>query len=140
MTDGGTYALVLSVPEPLRLAIGALGEHRLGEGGYAYVGSALGPGGFARVDRHRRVAGGDHDARHWHVDHLTGHPKTALVGVERVAGENRECAVADGLRRRGEVPVTGFGASDCDCPAHLVRFQDVATARRRASEACAARR
>ena len=72
--NGGTYTLLLSLPDPTTVAVGALGEFDLPAGAYAYTGSALGTGGFARVERHRRVARGDHDVRHWHVDHLTGHP------------------------------------------------------------------
>jgi Uri superfamily endonuclease len=113
----------------LRLRIGALGEHRLPAGGYTYTGSALGPGGFSRLERHERVSTGDHDVRHWHVDYLLGHAETTLVGVERVVGSDCECAVAGALLERGEsVPVPGFGASDCGCPAHLSRFATVAEA------------
>lgn len=91
MTDAGTYALVLSLPADATLQVGALGEHRLPAGGYTYVGSALGSGGFARVDR--------------------------------------ECAAARDLAAESESePLPGFGASDCDCSAHLVRFAGVEVA------------
>lgn len=113
---GGTYTLILSLPAATEIEVGALGIREFPAGAYAYTGSALGAGGFARVDRHRRVAAGTHDVRHWHVDHLTGHPATDLVAVHAGAGLDRECAVA---RRLPEGPVPGFGASDCDCRSHL---------------------
>ncbi|AXG11365.1 GIY-YIG nuclease family protein [Haloplanus rubicundus] len=113
---GGTYTLLLSLPDPAEIAVGALGTHALPAGAYAYTGSALGSGGFARVDRHRRVAAGDHDTRHWHVDYLTGHPTTELVGVVTSPGVDAECAVA---ARLPDGPVAGFGASDCGCRSHL---------------------
>jgi endonuclease-3 len=132
--EGGTYTLVLAREASGTVTVGALGTVDLPAGAYAYVGSALGTGGFARVDRHRRVAAGDHDTRHWHVDYLTGDADTRLVDVVTSAGVDAECRIADGVRRRltseGEtgvgqsdgppvVPLAGFGASDCDCRAHL---------------------
>lgn len=131
MTAHGTYTLVYAVPDPVEVEVGALGSRELPPGGYAYTGSALGTGGFSRVDRHRRVAAGDHEVRHWHVDYLGGHPAVSLVGVERVGdGTDAECRVARALADRAAAtePVAGFGASDCDCPSHLVRYDSVAAA------------
>ncbi|MFB6122325.1 MAG: DUF123 domain-containing protein [Haloferacaceae archaeon] len=114
--DGGTYTLVVELPRPTTVEVGALGTFDVPAGAYAYVGSALGTGGFARVDRHRRVAAGTHDVRHWHVDYLTGHPETTLVAAVTTAGVDAECAVADALPQG---PIPGFGASDCTCRSHL---------------------
>jgi endonuclease-3 len=125
MTEGGTYTLVFSLPAPATIDVGALGGSRFPAGGYCYTGSALGSGGFSRIDRHRRVSAGEHDVRHWHVDYLGGHPETKLVAVERVVGRDVECAVA---RELGNGPVPGFGASDCPCESHLARFSDTGTA------------
>jgi len=126
MTDpnasGGTYTLLLALSDPVDIAVGALGSHRFPAGAYAYTGSALGSGGFARVDRHRRVAAGEHGTRHWHVDYLTGHPETELVGVATSPGVDAECSIADRLPAG---PVGGFGASDCDCRSHLASGDDV---------------
>ncbi|QGU31920.1 DUF123 domain-containing protein [Thermochromatium tepidum ATCC 43061] len=119
--DRGTY-LVRLIPEhsgPVR--IGRLGTLMLTGGELLYVGSALGPGGLAaRCRHHGRVT-----ARpHWHLDSLRPHC--------RVPG----CWVARGLKRREHVwarllgtlpgaswPLARFGASDCDCPAHLIRLE-----------------
>ncbi|WP_321170525.1 GIY-YIG nuclease family protein [Halobaculum limi] len=115
--NGGTYTLVFSLPERATVEVGALGTYTFPAGGYAYTGSALGSGGFSRVDRHRRVAAGDHDVRHWHVDYLGGHSDVSLVAVERLGGgRDAECAVARDL---ASGPVEGFGASDCGCASHL---------------------
>jgi endonuclease-3 len=134
---GGTYVLLVDVPEPITLDVGALGEHRLPAGAYLYVGSALGSGGFARVDRHRRVAAGEHDVRHWHVDALLGHPATSLHDAYTAAGHAVECATARALVR--DPVVAGFGASDCDCPTHLAHRSTTAAAARDARGALAAR-
>ena len=115
-STGGTYTLLVELAAPAAIEVGALGEHRFGAGVYAYTGSALGAGGFARVDRHRRTARGDHDVRHWHVDHLLGRPEARIDRVVRSVGVDVECAVADRLPAG---PVDGFGASDCGCESHL---------------------
>jgi endonuclease-3 len=113
---GGTYTLLFDLPDPADVEVGALGTVRFPAGAYAYTGSALGSGGFARVDRHRRVARGDHDTRHWHVDYFAGHPETELVTTVTSPGVDAECAVAGRLPGG---PVAGFGASDCGCRSHL---------------------
>ncbi|MCU4718811.1 GIY-YIG nuclease family protein [Halapricum hydrolyticum] len=113
----GTYTLLIELPEATTITFGAAGDRELAAGVYAYTGSAFGPGGFSRIDRHRRVASGEHDARHWHVDYLLGHPGTRIVEVVRSADADIECAVSQ--RLAGE-PVEGIGASDCDCDTHLV--------------------
>lgn len=129
---GGTYTLVYEVPEQIGLTVGALGDHRLPAGGYTYTGSALGRGGFSRIERHERVAAGEHDTRHWHVDYLGSHERVRLVDDWRLPAAAVECAVA---RRLADSPVPGFGASDCDCAAHLARYPDVETAREAVTEA-----
>lgn len=123
---GGTYTLLLTLSDPVEVDVGALGTHTLPVGAYAYTGSALGSGGFARVDRHRRVAAGEHDTRHWHIDYLTGHQTTDLVAAVTSPGIDAECAVADRLPHG---PVDGFGASDCNCRSHLAAGEDVESVR-----------
>jgi len=113
----GTYTLLIELPEAATITFGAAGERDLDAGIYAYSGSAFGPGGFSRIDRHRRVATGANDARHWHVDYLLGHPGTRIAEVVRSADADIECAVSQ--RLAGD-PVPGIGASDCDCPTHLI--------------------
>lgn len=116
--NGGTYSLVVAVATDTSIDVGALGPVSFPAGTYAYTGSALGRGGFARVDRHRELAAGDRDVRHWHIDHLLGHDATRLVDVVTSPGAEIECAVA---RRLPPGPGDGFGASDCDCDGHLAR-------------------
>lgn len=114
--DGGTYTLVVEVDSPGRTAVGSLGEVDFEPGWYAYAGSAFGPGGFARVDRHREVARGERETRHWHVDHLLGLAGATVDTSIRSLGSDGECAVASATAAE---PVDGFGASDCDCATHL---------------------
>jgi Uri superfamily endonuclease len=121
MTDApGTYALLLRSEEKQEIEVGALGEMRVRPGAYVYVGSAFGPGGLqARVQRHMR----DDGALHWHVDYLRA--VTALDAVWYTHdAKRRECTWAAVLRSLPDATVAldGFGASDCNCPAHLVRI------------------
>jgi endonuclease-3 len=118
MDGAGTYTLVVSLDEDARIAFGAAGERGLASGTYAYVGTAFGPGGFSRVERHRELARGERDVRHWHVDYLLGHPASHVEAVVTSADVDAECGVAARLGRRLS-PVTGLGASDCDCATHL---------------------
>ena len=78
--SGGTYTLFVEVPERATIIVGALGEHTFERGWYAYTGSALGSGGFVRIERHRAVANGENDTRHWHIDYLLGHPRVVSRG------------------------------------------------------------
>jgi len=114
--EGGTYTLVVSLPEAADIEIGALGVRSLDAGWYAYTGSALGAGGFTRVDRHCELAAGERSTRHWHVDYLLGHEATTIDASTCSAGVDAECAIA---RAIGGDSVTGFGCSDCECVSHL---------------------
>lgn len=112
----GTYTLVVEVGAAARATVGSLGECEFRPGWYAYAGSALGPGGFARIDRHRAVARGERGTRHWHVDYLLGLDAASVDTSFRTADADGECAVAAATDAE---PVPGFGATDCGCPTHL---------------------
>lgn len=118
MTDG-TYGLVIERSESTTIQVGALGKLAFDRGTYVYVGSAFGPGGFARIDRHRELAAGDRSTRHWHIDYLLGDPGSTLTAVGTTPEEDRECTIARSLPG---TPIEGFGASDCDCGSHLSRL------------------
>jgi len=115
--DAGTYTLVVGLEKSVAVEVGALGDRRFDAGWYAYTGSAFGPGGFARVGRHRGLAAGERETRHWHVDYLLGHPAATVETDVRTPGADVECAVARAIE--GD-RIPDFGASDCDCASHLV--------------------
>lgn len=119
MADPGSYLLIIDCERSTDIEVGALGTRSFEAGVYAYVGSAFGPGGLSRVDRHRRIAAGEHDVRHWHVDYLLGADVTTLATVETVVDRDVECALATALEEAGCRCVDSFGASDCDCVSHL---------------------
>ncbi|MEA1929941.1 MAG: GIY-YIG nuclease family protein [Euryarchaeota archaeon] len=119
MADPGSYLLVIECEQATDIEVGALGTRAFDTGHYAYAGSAFGPGGLSRVDRHRRIAAGDHDVRHWHIDYLLGAEATRLATVETFPDRDLECELATALAEAGCDRVDAFGASDCDCPSHL---------------------
>ncbi|WP_262179017.1 GIY-YIG nuclease family protein [Haloarcula laminariae] len=120
---GGTYTLVLERASDGPIEVGALGDIDFPAGWYAYTGSALGSGGFSRVERHRAVASGENGARHWHVDYLLGDDATSVETVVTTAADV-ECAVAQHLADSADRTVPDFGCSDCACDSHLVGCDD----------------
>lgn len=120
-SEPGTYTLLLRAEEERGIDVGALGEWTVQPGRYVYVGSAFGPGGLqARVHRHVRSDG----VLHWHVDYLRAVARLETVWYTHDE-ERRECTWATVLRKQNaaRVPMAGFGASDCGCPAHLVAVE-----------------
>ena len=111
----GVYLLLLEAHGPL--TVGRQGVLSF-DGWYVYVGSALGPGGLKRLQRHFDYAD-RHDApMRWHVDALLGAGalRGAVVGV---TNERLECLLADRLGAILLPSFKGFGSSDCGCETHL---------------------
>jgi len=116
----GIYALVLYAAAAHRIQVGRLGRLAVREGYYIYVGSALGPGGIgARVGHHAQRA----RHPHWHIDFLrcAAQPVEAWCLQDTRACEHEWAAMFDALPS-SSIPMRGFGASDCRCPAHLFSF------------------
>lgn len=118
--EPGSYVLLLEVAARQTLPIGRRQALAIEPGYYAYVGSAVGPGGLAaRVGRHARVE----KPRRWHIDYLRA--ATRLVEVWYLVGQARvECPWAAALAAMpgARLPPFRFGASDCRCPSHLIGF------------------
>jgi len=115
--DKGVYCLVFRNPA-CTARVGALGEIAFRKGWHVYVGSALGSGGLARLERHIVLSREKDKKPKWHVDYLsTDNRFTLRHTVHAVTGERLECRLADAI---GEPGIPGFGSSDCDCPSHLL--------------------
>jgi Uri superfamily endonuclease len=110
-----TYQLLIEVAEPVRVAVGRLGEFEFPAGLYCYTGSAL-RNFEARVRRHLSPV----KKMHWHIDYLLAAAGVRIREVRRF-GE-AECTV--NRHTAGEIPVPGFGAGDCraGCGSHLKRL------------------
>ncbi len=107
-----TYVLDMRLDRPTRVQVGALTEHRFSPGCYLYTGSAR-SGLRARLNRHLS----DRKNKHWHIDYLLEYADITTVFVSGVP----ECELNRRLldRYQMEQPVRTFGASDCNCEAHL---------------------
>jgi Uri superfamily endonuclease len=114
--ETGIYCLLLE-NGPADVAVGSLGTLRFPRGWHLYVGSALGPGGLARVERHLRLYRNRDRSPRWHIDYLLLSPSFRLRYVlSALTGQDLECRLAEAL---GPPLVPGFGCSDCTCPSHL---------------------
>ena len=118
----GSYALVIQLKNSYQVAIGRLGQQQFSTGLYIYTGSALGSGGIqARVRRHLRYTKAK--PPHWHVDRLLDVGNIIEVWW-KPGRQPMECLWAARLATIGSIHIPGFGASDCRCAGHLVRFED----------------
>ncbi len=111
------YISLTYVPRRSSVRIGSLGAVTLERGWYAYVGSAA-RGRRARVARHLALE----KPLRWHADYLF-----AVFPARRawlVDGATGECALAGALAGLpgAERRPPRFGAGDCRCVGHLVRF------------------
>ncbi|MCD6592636.1 GIY-YIG nuclease family protein [Candidatus Bathyarchaeota archaeon] len=123
----GTYTLVIFIDSSLSLEIGGLGAANLDAGYYTYTGSAMGRGSSSlagRISRHLRGA----KKKRWHIDYLLSSVKSEIEAVLALPSRRRlECEVNQHIIKllRPEVPIPGFGASDCTsgCKSHLLYFR-----------------
>jgi Uri superfamily endonuclease len=114
--DKGIYCLVFKNPA-CTLTIGALGLVAFEAGWHIYVGSALGSGGLARLERHRTLSHKKDKHPKWHVDYLSVSRSFCLRSTVQARTEERlECRLAAAL---GGETIPGFGAGDCACRSHL---------------------
>lgn len=107
-----TYQLVIELESAATVSVGKLGRFHFPAGRYVYTGSAR-RGLEARIRRHL----GQGKKRHWHIDYLLTLPEARVKEVKR--SRKGECAKNQQIQ--GQIPVPGFGASDCErgCGSHL---------------------
>ncbi len=107
-----TYQLLIELARPVRVTIGRFGKFDFPAGRYIYTGSAR-RNFAARVARHLRRK----KTLRWHIDYLLAAPGVSIAGVRRYVED--ECTI--NRATPGDVPVPGFGASDCraGCGSHL---------------------
>lgn len=110
-----TYQLLIEVAGTVCVRVGRLGEFVFPAGLYCYTGSAL-RNFEARIGRHLSPT----KKLHWHIDYLLSAPGVRVREVFRL--DDSECIV--NRRTDGEMPVAGFGASDCraGCGSHLKKI------------------
>lgn len=125
----GIYMLLLFLSEEVHLNIGKLGKKTFPQGYFIYTGSALGKGASNlkhRIARHLRKK----KRIFWHIDYLLANQNVSIKAILVVeTKENMECTLVRYLKgiKGTEVPVKGFGASDCrkNCGSHLLYFPEI---------------
>ncbi len=115
--EPGIYTIVLRLDHEREIHVGSLGKILFHEGFYAYTGSARGPGGLKRVERHLSVLRGVNTTRRWHIDYLLPFTRFQDVIVTATA-KDLECEIARKIGAELSA-VRGFGCTDCDCQSHL---------------------
>jgi len=115
--EPGIYTLILHLPRAEQIEVGSLGGIHFLKGFYSYTGSARGPGGLKRLDRHAVVMAGTSRTRRWHIDYLLPRCRW-LQAVITKTELNLECPIARSIGQR-LVSVPRFGCSDCRCASHL---------------------
>ena len=111
--SGGSYVLLIKLPEEQTITVGSLPDTCFPGGSYAYVGSAMG-GIKSRLGYHFKSS----KKRHWHIDYLL--ERATIIGISICETEYRsECAIARALSSRFD-SIPGFGSSDCRCRSHLL--------------------
>ena len=111
------YVVLTYVPRRTTVPVGALGSVAFERGWHAYVGSAL-RARRARVERHLATG----KPLRWHADYLFATFKARQAWL--VDGAAGECELAGALAALpgASRPAHRFGAGDCRCAGHLVRF------------------
>lgn len=115
--DPGIYTLIIFLPRAEWIAVGSLGRIHFSKGFYSYTGSARGPGGLKRLDRHAAVMAGRNSTRRWHIDYLLPCCELCQEIITRT-DRDLECHIARAIEERLQ-PVPRFGCSDCRCISHL---------------------
>ncbi|MCK9566873.1 MAG: GIY-YIG nuclease family protein [Methanothrix sp.] len=115
--EPGIYTLILSLPGAQKIVVGSMGVIDFAGGYYSYTGSARGPGGLKRVDRHIRVSEGTNTTRRWHIDYLLPHTSLLETFITKTSLD-LECRIAKAMEER-LAAVPGFGCTDCRCISHL---------------------
>lgn len=121
--EKGIYTLLLKLSKNTKIKVGCLGPISFQLGHYAYTGSALGSGGFKRVQRHLRVAARTNFTRRWHLDYFIPETEVNCIICTKTEGD-LECLIASEIGRRAE-SVVGFGSTDCGCRSHLHYYPDL---------------
>ena len=125
--EPGIYTILLDLGKAQEIKVGALGVIAFAAGYYAYTGSARGPGGCKRVDRHISVMQGIKSTRRWHIDYLLPRVDFQEVFITRTC-RDLECSIASVIAERLK-SVKGFGCTDCHCLSHLHYAEDLADMR-----------
>jgi Uri superfamily endonuclease len=117
-TKTGIYQLLIYLPGKTFIMIGKKGTVEFPQGYYIYTGSAKN-GLEKRLKRHIRK-----DKKlFWHIDYLLEYGE---IKDFRVYSKGGECELNRKVLKKADskIILSGFGSSDCRCPAHLLYFEN----------------
>lgn len=115
----GIYILIIKLNKDSEIKIGSLKNLDFKKGIYAYIGSSQN-NLEKRIERHLRK----NKKIHWHIDYLLKNKNAKIINVSyKVADKSEECKTAKKLIKNN-IPITGFGCSDCKCNSHLFRIKN----------------
>ena len=118
----GTYLLFLYISEEMQIERRGV-RINLEKGFYFYIGSAFGAGGLSsRLHRHVRKQ----KKKHWHIDQITMHKASEIVGIAVSINQKEECEINQILSGlECFVPINGIGNSDCkeNCESHFLKVK-----------------
>ena len=115
LPTNGIYTLILFLSREICSNVGKLGQQKFPKGYYTYTGSALGKGASGRkhrISRHLRKE----KRNFWHVDFFLADERVSVEAIIVTQTDQKlECDSNRYVKRElvAEVPVRGFGASDC---------------------------
>jgi Uri superfamily endonuclease len=115
--EKGIYTIIIFLPQARQIMVGSLGAMDFLQGYYSYTGSARGPGGLTRVDRHIQISLGTKQTRRWHIDYLLPHCSFVEAIITRTEVD-LECRIAQSIGKALQ-PQLRFGCTDCGCNSHL---------------------
>lgn len=124
--NSGIYLLNICLKKDYVIKTGALGKIKYKKGYYFYIGSAQ-RNLKARIKRHL-----SNDKKfHWHIDYLLDNAKIVEYVILN-AEKSLECSLYQSLKgdKDFEVPIKGFGSSDCKCKSHLLYSKEKVDLRR----------
>ncbi|RSK27306.1 GIY-YIG nuclease family protein [Bacillus sp. HMF5848] len=114
------YAVYIHINKDMKIVVGKLGECFFKKGTYIYVGSAK-RNIKARINRHIMQ---DKKLR-WHIDYLRKYGSiNKIVTYDSSLSECERC-IQILEKYKGELPIKGFGSSDCKCNSHLIFIPNV---------------
>jgi Uri superfamily endonuclease len=114
----GSYVLVLFMQKPSWIKAGKLPKREFRPGIYLYIGRAK-KHLRGRLARHLR----SEKKFFWHIDYLLREARIKEIWYQ--LDFFNECHIASEIIEAcGEdcSPILGFGASDCQCPSHLIYY------------------
>jgi Uri superfamily endonuclease len=116
----GSYILILHLEHTNTISVGKRRKWCFPAGYFAYVGSALGPGGLASRLKHHICSTA---SPHWHIDYLRPGTRLIELWISEFPGhlEHQWAAFLYQFHKTVRI-FKGFGCSDCKCPSHLFYF------------------